>query len=101
AFALQKLGRTNYVGRIADLMASPKVMEQGEGYLVELGPPVAAALVPRLQESDADVRESMANVLGVIGGPETLPALQALAAKEPNSAAAAAAKRAIARIQAH
>src|SRR5437763_3078741 len=34
AFALQKLGR-NYVGRIADLMASPKVMPQGEAYLVE------------------------------------------------------------------
>jgi len=101
AFALQKLGRTNYVGRIADLMASPKVTEQGEGYLVELGPPVAAALVPRLQESDADVRESMANVLGAIGGPDTVAALEAMATKGPNSAAGVAAKRAIARIQAH
>jgi len=101
AFALQKLGRTNYVGRIADLMASPKVTEQGEGYLVELGPAVAAALVPRLQESDADVRESMANVLGAIGGPDTVAALEAMATKGPNSAAGVAAKRAIARIQAH
>jgi HEAT repeat protein len=99
AFALQKLGRANYVGRIADLMASPKVVEQGEGYFVELGPPVAAVLVPRLQEPDPDVRESMANVLGAIGGPDTVPALQAAAAKDPNSGSAAAAKRAIARIQ--
>jgi HEAT repeat protein len=99
AFALQKLGRTNYAGRIADLMASPKVRQQGEEYLVELGPPVAAALVPRLQDPDIDVRESMANVLGVIGTPDMLPAVQALAAKEPTSPAGVAAKRAAARIQ--
>ncbi|HYT74623.1 MAG TPA: HEAT repeat domain-containing protein [Vicinamibacterales bacterium] len=96
AFALQKLGR-NYVGRIADLMASPKIMPQGEQYLVELGPSVASFLIPRLQETDPYVREAMANVLGAIGSDVTLPALQA-AAKDPNSAVASAAKRAIARL---
>jgi HEAT repeat protein len=99
AFALQKLGRTNYAGRIADLMASPKVSQQGEEYLVELGPSVAPGLVPRLQDPDITVRESMANVLGVIGTPDLLPAIQALAAKEPTTAAGAAAKRAAARLQ--
>ena len=98
AFALQKLGR-NYVGRIADLMASPKVVDQGTEYLVELGPSIAATLVPRLQEPDADVREAIADVLGVIGGPDAVPALQAAAAKDPKGAAGHAAKRAVARIQ--
>jgi HEAT repeat protein len=99
AFALQKLGR-NYAGRIADLMASPKVVDQGAEYLVELGPSMAPLLQPRLLEPDADVREAIADVLGVIGGPDVVPALQAAAAKDPKGAPGAAAKRAVARIQA-
>jgi len=98
AFALQKLGR-NYASRVADLMASPKVVEQGEEYLVELGPPIATQLVPRLQEPDVEVREAIADVLGVIGGPDAVPALEAAAAKDPKSGVAIAAKRAVARIQ--
>jgi HEAT repeat protein len=99
AFALQKLGR-NYVGRIADLMTSPKVVDQGVDYLVELGPSIAVSLVPRLQEPDAEVREAIADVLGAIGGPDTVPALQAAAARDPKGAAGAAAKRAVARLRA-
>lgn len=98
AFALQKLGR-NYAGRVADLMASPKVMEQGEEYLVELGPPVASFLLPRLQEADPDMREAIANVLGAIGDSSAIAPLQG-AAKDQNAAVAAAARRAIARIEA-
>ena len=98
AFALQKLGRS-YVGRIADLMASPKVSEQGAEYLVELGPSAAPALMPRLQDPEPEVREMIADVLGAIGGPDAMPALQAAAAKDPTGAGAIAAKRALARIQ--
>jgi len=98
AFALQKLGRS-YVNRIADLMASPKVVDQGAEYLVELGPSVTPSLLTRLDEPDVDVREAIADVLGVIGGPDVVPALQAAAAKDPKGAAGAAAKRAVARIQ--
>jgi HEAT repeat protein len=97
AFALQKLGR-NYLGRIADLMTSPKVMAQGEDYLIELGPTYAPQLVSRLQEPDADLREAIANVLGAIGGDASVPALEA-ATKDPSPAVASAAKRAIARLR--
>jgi HEAT repeat protein len=98
AFALQKLGR-NYAGRIIDLMASPKVTAQGEDYLVELGPPVAGAVIPRLQEPDPGMRVALANVLGAIGDNSAIAALQA-AGKDQNAAVAASAKRAIARIHA-
>jgi HEAT repeat protein len=98
AFALQKLGR-NYAGRIADMMVSPKVVDQGAEYLVELGPPVTAMLVPRLQEPDADFREAVADVLGAVAGSDAVPPLEAAAAKDPKGAAGRAAKRAIARIQ--
>lgn len=98
AFALQTLGR-NYAARLIDLMNTPKVLAQGQEYLIELGPPVAPLLLARLQEPDPDIREAMVDVLGVIGIESTLPALQA-ATKDSDASVAAAAKRAIARIQA-
>jgi HEAT repeat protein len=98
AFALQKLGR-NYVTRIADAMLSPQMVPQAQGYLIELGSPIAPALFPRLQESDAGIREAIAEVLGLIGDDTALPPLEAVSAdRDPNVAAAA--KRAIERIKA-
>ncbi len=97
AFALQKLGR-NYVTRIVDAMDSPHMVEQAQDYLIELGPPIASSLFPHLQESDAGIREGVAEVLGVIGDEKALPQLQAIAAdRDPNVATAA--KRAIERIK--
>lgn len=97
-FALQKLGR-NYAGRIADMMGSPKLLLQGQDYLVELGPSLTPTILPRLQEPDADVREAIADVLGMIGNAAVLPSLQA-ALKDRDPSVAAAARRAIAKIQA-
>ena len=97
AFALQKLGR-NYTARVVDAMANAKLVQQAEDYLVELGPPVATLIAPRLQEPDAGVREAVADVLGVVGDASHVAALEA-AAKDADPAASAAAKRAIARIQ--
>jgi HEAT repeat protein len=98
AFALQKLGR-NYAARIVDLMNSSKVLAQGQAYLVELGPAFVPTVVPRMQDPEPDLRQALADVLGVIGDQSTLPALEA-AAKDGDASVAAAAKRAIARIQA-
>jgi HEAT repeat protein len=96
AFAMEKLAG-NYTGRIVDLM-SEKVAAQAQEYLVELGPPAAPAIAPRLQDPDPVIRQALADVLGAIGSAETLPALEA-AAKDSNAAVAAAARRAIARIR--
>jgi HEAT repeat protein len=98
AFALQKLGR-NYAGRLTDLMTSPKAVDQGVEYLVEIGPSVTPMLLARLQEQDADLREAVADVLGAVGGPAAVPALQAAAAKDPKGEPGRAAKRAVARIE--
>ena len=76
AFALLKLGR-NYAARLADMMSSPKVLAQGQEYLIELGPAMIPTLLPRLQDPDADVREALVDVLGVIGDASNLPALEA------------------------
>jgi HEAT repeat protein len=98
AFALQKLGR-NYAARIVDLMSSAKVIAQGQEYLMELGPSMAPTVLPRIQDPDADLREALIDVMGVIGNDSTLAALQA-AEKDGNASVAAAATRAVARIQA-
>lgn len=98
AFALQMLGR-NYTGRIVDMMPSPKVMAQGQEYLIELGTPVTPTLLPRLQDPDADMREAMADVLGVVGDESAVPALEA-ASKDRDASVVSAAKRAIARLRA-
>jgi len=98
AFAMLKLGR-NYAARLVDMMSSAKVMAQGQEYLIELGAAMIPTLLPRLQDPDADVREALVDVLGVIGDASNLPALQA-ATQDRDDSVAAAAKRAIARIQA-
>ena len=79
-------------------MASPKVIPQAQEYLVELGPSLTNTLLPRLQEPDANVREAVADVLGAIGDPSAIPALEA-AAKDRDASVASAAKRALARLQ--
>ena len=96
AFGMLKLGR-NYASRLADMMNSPKVMAQGQEYLIELGAPMIPTLLPRLQDPDADMREAFVDVLGVIGDATNLPALEA-AAKDRDDSVVAAAKRASARL---
>jgi HEAT repeat protein len=75
-----------------------KIIPQAQEYLVELGPSMSATLVPRLQEPDANVREAVADVLGLVGDASVLPALEA-AAKDRDGSVASAAKRAALRIQ--
>jgi HEAT repeat protein len=97
AFAMQKL-RGNYIGRMVDLMASGKVVQQAQEYLIEIGPPVISTIAPRLQEPDPAMREAIADVLGVVGDASAVPVLEA-AAKDADASVATAAKRALARIQ--
>ena len=98
AFALQKLGR-NYLPRLVESMNSEKSAPQIAEYLIELGPSVAAQLTPHLQDPSPAIRGNVATVLGAIGGPATLPALQPLT-EDKDRAVAQAATRAIERIKA-
>lgn len=97
AFALQKTGR-NYLSRLVDFLNSDKMVPQIEGYLLELGPSIVGELLPRLQEPEPSIRARVADVLGALGDPAALPALQA-AAQDRNRDAAEAARRAIERIK--
>ena len=98
AFALQKAGR-NYASRLADMMDSPKMAQQLAEYLIELGPPIVPALLPHLQDPDAAIRGNVAQVLGAIGGDETIEVLRPLT-EDREADVARAATRAIERIKA-
>ena len=98
AFALQKLGQ-HYIPRLVESMDSEKTAPQIADYLIELGPPVAAQLVPHLQDLSPEIRANVATVLGAIGSDATLAALQPLTT-DKDRAVAQAATRAIERIKA-
>jgi HEAT repeat protein len=98
AFALQKLGQ-HYIPRLVESMDSEKTAPQIAEYLIELGPPVAAQLVPHLQDLSPAIRANVATVLGAIGGDATLAALQPLTT-DKDRAVAQAATRAIERLKA-
>jgi HEAT repeat protein len=97
AFALQKLGRS-YVPRLAQAFASGKLAGQVAEYFAELGPKVAGELVPHLKDPDESIRGNVALVLGMIGAPEHIAALEALAGDRDRDVARAA-TRAIERIK--
>jgi HEAT repeat protein len=97
AFALQKLGR-DYIPRLAESMKSAKMATQVGDYLLELGPSIAPALLPHLQNPSPAVRGNVALVLGALGGEGVLTALEPLT-QDRDRDVARAATRAIERIK--
>lgn len=96
-FALQKLGR-NYIPRLVDFLGHDKSAPQVAAYLLELGPSIAQLLVPHLQDPTDAIRGNVAMILGEIGGPAAIPALQALTTDRDKDVIEAA-TRAIERIK--
>ena len=97
SFALQKLGR-NYIARLAEFLARDKAAPQVAAYLLELGAPIAPALISHLQDPSDAIRGNVATILGQIGGPEMIPTLQPLTT-DRNKDVIEAATRAIERIK--
>jgi HEAT repeat protein len=98
AFALQKLGR-NYIPRLVESLDSEKEAPQVAAYLIELGPSIAAQLLPLLQDPSPAIRANVATVLGALGGDAAAAALQPLTQDKDRSVAQSA-TRAIERIKA-
>jgi HEAT repeat protein len=97
AFALHRGGRPG-LDRLVSGLIDRAVEAQAMSYLVELGPGVGAALGVRLQDPDPEVRERLAMVLGMLGGPDALAALER-ATRDPEVSVQRAAERGIARIR--
>jgi HEAT repeat protein len=97
AFALQKLGR-NYLGRLVEFMNSPKRAAQIAGYFIELGPSITPELVPFLKDPSSGIRANLAQVMGELGGPASVAALQPLT-QDPDPQVAQSATRALERLK--
>ena len=99
AFAQQRVGLGSQLDRLIQAAGGRDTFLQAQDYLVELGPPVAKAVAGILPGATTAARLRLIEVLGVIGGPEQLPALQA-AQRDESGEVAAAASRAVRRIKA-
>lgn len=97
-FALARLGRPEFVDRLALSLPKPQYREQAKQYLIELGSPLMSELVTYLSDPVPEVRKAMTQVLMEIGDPAAIPYLQPLL-EDPNREVADGANRAIARLQ--
>ena len=97
-FALTRLGRREFVDRVALSLGSKKLQEQAHDYAVELGSPLLNELVTYLSDPVPEVRKEMAQVLMEIGDPAAIPYLKPLLS-DPNTEVADLANRAIARLE--
>ena len=97
-FALARLGRPEFVDRIALDLANKKLKEQAHAYAVELGSDLLNELVTYLSDPVPEVRMEMAQVLMEIGDPAAIPYLEPLL-EDPNGEVPDRANRAIARLK--
>jgi HEAT repeat protein len=97
AFALARDGGRG-LPELLKMIGDDRLAEQVMAYLVELGRPHVNALVPTLADPDVPTRGRIVQVLGIVGGPEALQALEP-STRDPDPAVARAADHAIARIR--
>jgi HEAT repeat protein len=99
AFARVKTGEPAPLETLLQAAGGRDTSLQVQDYLVELGPAAAKPVAAVLPAASSEARQRLIEVLGVIGGDEQLPALQA-AQKDESAAVAAAAERAVRRLKA-
>ncbi|MBE3072989.1 MAG: HEAT repeat domain-containing protein [Acidobacteria bacterium] len=94
AFAVQRLGGGAMLDRIVATLSQERLREQAQGYLIELGTPIAPALTGYLTSAAEDVRLYVAQTLGLTGTQAEIAALEA-ATRDGDARVSAAAAWAI------
>jgi len=90
-YAVQRLGGESMVDRIVAALSQERLRDQAQGYLVELGAPIAPAVAAHLAAGTGEGRVRVAETLGLIGTEAQIPALQAAAAGRDSKVQVAAA----------
>jgi HEAT repeat protein len=98
AFAQQRMGRARQAARLVTALADRGLRQQAQDYLVELGPPAAPEAASALAGAAPEVRVALLDVLGVTGGANEAPAVEALW-NDRDPRVAAAAQRALPRLR--
>ena len=78
AYALYRMGRTEYLEAVVEGLDDGKTRAQVTQYLVEFPPGDLPKLTSQARHNSVSVRESIAQVLGEIGDSSSIPALQDL-----------------------
>lgn len=97
-FALTRLGRPEFIDRLALSLAKTDLWAKSQSYLIELGSPLLTELVAYLGDPVSSVRKNMVSVLMEIGDPGAIPYLEPLLS-DTDPEVADRANRAIARLQ--
>jgi HEAT repeat protein len=98
SFALTLLGDRAFLDSLVLALPSRTMGKRCRGYILEMGPRVAADLFPYLNDPDADIRATLSDLLAQMGDPAAIPHLQPLI-NDPNRTVADRANRAVERLK--
>lgn len=97
AFALQRAGLGQHLSSLLNAAGGDDTALQVQDYLVELGSSVAPQVAAALPTAEGEARARLIEVLGVIGGPDQAPAIEAVRG-DGAARVASAAERALKRL---
>jgi len=99
AFALYRMGRTEFLDEVVNRLGNRKTNTEARMYLLELGPQELPGLYAQANNNDTNVREALCEIYGLIGDERAVPVLQNLA-KDKRGQISAFAAQAMRRISA-
>jgi HEAT repeat protein len=97
AWALYRLGRKEFLASVVDALGSRRTNEDARQYLLESRRDDVPDLFTHMTHTDPNVREALAEILGLLGDPRAVPGLRELT-KDTNGQVAALASQALQRI---
>jgi HEAT repeat protein len=97
AFAGLRSGQDS-TARLLEYLVNDATALQVQGYMLEIGPSILPGLLPALKDPDDDARARAAEIVGALGGPGEIAALEPLT-RDRDRDAAETADIAIARIR--
>ena len=99
AFGLYQLGRKEYLAEVVKALGTKRTNEEAHEYLIELKPAELPDLYAQATNPDENIREGIADVLGLCGDQQSIPTLRDLMRDDRGQIASLAAQ-AIRRINA-
>jgi HEAT repeat protein len=99
AYALYRMGRKEFLDEVVLALANRRSHDEARQYLAELRPEELPELYAEIRNKDVAVRESLAEVIGIVGDSRAVAPLQELA-KDRRGQITALANRALRRVMA-
>lgn len=78
AFGLYRLGRKEYLAEVVKALGSRRTNDEAKQYLIELKPAELPDLYTLASNPDENIREAIADVLGLCGDQQSIPTLRDL-----------------------